>query len=344
MKAQSKAKEVGASSSQSVICEICKVFVHLFSTLHRFWSNSGQYRRDVFEAIVDLTTSAIPGCRTMPHPITVVHHACQKMILLVLTSGGSFMRNDLVRRLETIFTTVLRRDIAYAAHCATKSEYVDVQLIIRYPTDRAIRTAMFKFLVEHPSVGFQSVCRLVLTEMLHSTASVKADSFRSVEALEYPLRSEAIEFIRLVFGSRLNSAGPTATLVAELVALNFVKKERALANNSDNDHIVNSSIRLFKLLLANQDLFDEGFLVRAKAQLQSLQTRFSGTWNPDLISDQRRGQSFERPITPFAGIRPATTLPKLRASAGPVAKNGSKIATSKSLPSRAVTSIGFRKK
>jgi hypothetical protein len=343
MKAQSKAKELAASGTHSVICEICKVFRQLFQTMQDYWRLHAPFRRDLLEAVIELVDSGIPGCRIMPHPITVVHQTCLKMVLSAITTGGSGFQKDLSPRIEALYTGILQRDISYTTHCATKDQ-LDGQLMVRYPADRAMRTKMFKFFVERQSLGFQGVCKVVLNEMLHSLASVKADSFRTVEALEYPLRSEAIEFITFVLASRSKSDDAAKTLIAELAAMNFVKKERALTDADDNCHLVNSSMAILSLLLANRDLLDDTFIRRATAQLESLRIRFSGTWNPELISDSRRGEAFPRPVTPKADARPGTTLPKLRGSTGLLAKNGPKIVTVKTGGSRAATSIGFRKK
>jgi DNA-binding MarR family transcriptional regulator len=348
MKAQIKAKEMAAAITESTIHEMCRAMFYLFKTLTTFWRSKSSIPEDLLDQIVQIVTSPVPTCRSDPHPIILVHHSLQQMLVYAMTvyPQGSPVRSAVEYRLPSVWIAVLKRDIAYTVSCAGKDMF-ESQLMMRYPTDRELRQAFFKIFVSKGLRGLSDVLDFVLTEMIHNSAQLKTDSYQQARYLEFPVRSEAMELVTFVLESRQKLEQATTMLISKMVKMKFVEKERHLICANDHLHLVESSIELLRTILTCETEFPAEFILESKKQLDSLKLRFVAEWNPEILAVLNPTNVRSPVFKATAKTNPSQggNAARMRASTPMFAgKNGPKIVTLKSAaPRRGVTSLGRRK-
>jgi hypothetical protein len=245
-------------------------------------------------------------------------------------------------RLVELVTAVLERDIGDLVFCAGK-DMAQEQLLMRYATDRALRWVLIRGVLSQQLDGFAAITHFVVDKMAHNAAQFNVPAFNAVRGLEFPARSEALEILSFVLGSREKMPLVTKELVAQMVAANFVKRERKLVDAAEHVLLIESSMEVLSVVLRCEAGFPPAFVREASAFLDSLRTRFHGEWAPAVVG------MVEPPLKRVQGIHPVTTRQfqgQLRIRAGSsllAGKNGPRIATVKTASIRPSTSAAYRK-
>ncbi|OHT15663.1 IQ calmodulin-binding motif family protein [Tritrichomonas foetus] len=321
MKTKNKAKETANNAMQSTISEVCKVFIDLVNVINNFSKKTDKgIRNDFFYSLKLIATSPIPMCHTMPHPATYLHRAIQIIFLNTYRSANpNSQLFSAVSDFPEMWLKILQRDYAFIKFCAEK-EIVEAQIMGRYSIDRRLRLKIFKSLVSKPNIEIDPIYKLIINDMIHSTTVLKANySFEQTRMMQYPLRSEAIDMVMHVLGTRDINEKNAQKMANIMVEANFFEKERALTDKNDNYHLVVSSIELLSIIINCINLFSDKYIKIAAMQLDSLKMRFVRRWNnltlitEEIIETQRRaaapkGTTLGRPVTTMAGGRATTSL------------------------------------
>jgi hypothetical protein len=340
MKAQNKAKEAAAAVTQSTIAEMCRALFHFFRRLSR----QRVVRDDILGVLEDVARGPIPACRLFPHPVVLLHHAIQRMFLFAMTAvaTGLFLYQSVRGRLAAFVMAVWKRDIDYAMYCASK-ETTQAQLLVRYPTDRALRWSFVEvFLTQHID-GFSEILAFILQEMIHNPARLKVNAFCYAKYLEFPARSEAVEIVSYILRCREKMGSIGKELVNQMVAMKFIEKERKFTDTTEHILLIESSVELLETILSCETEFPSVFVQEVQQQLDSLRIRFAPEWNRDVV----KMINTEPPRPPVNRASVARAYSSLAKSQGAVSlltkRNGPKIATVKFGSVRAATSLGTRK-
>ena len=290
MQTKTKEKEIVVAGSHAIISEICRVFVQLFKVLCFYWQSGiyGSYRKDLVQMILELVVAPIPSCRSMVHPVTILHWSLQEMIFYAISHlpRASQARQDVEAKFTKVCIAILTRDIAYTVHCAEK-EQIDNQLITRYPVDRRTRFRLLKVFVSHPELDINPFLEFVVGKMLHNTAIIRTKgSFKQACEMQYPLRTEAVEMISFLLESNEKYPKSVRVLVDSLLSQKFLKRERKMTERNDKFLIIESSVRLLRTILRWHMIFSEEFVKRASFQLDTLITRFHREWDDSVLREE----------------------------------------------------------
>ena len=324
MKAKNKEKELVVSGSHSIISEICRVFLQLFKTLCFYWRDGiyGPYRKDLIQMILEIVVSPIPLCRSMMHPVTILHWSLHEMLFYAISHlpRTSQVRQAVEAEFTKICIAILTRDIEYTVHCAEK-EQIDHQLMTRYPIDRRTRFRLLKVFLSHPELDIGPFLQFVLEKMLHNTVIVRTKgSFKQASEMQYPLREEAVAMIMFLLEANEKYPRSLRILIDYLVTGKFLKRERKMTERNDKYFIIASSIRLLRSIIRWQAVFyNEEFIKRAQFQLDTLITRFHRDWSDAVLREETA--TAPRPVVKkLVPLPRGVTASKSRAKTGVLGK------------------------
>lgn len=281
IKNKNKAKELANCIMQSTILDVSKVFIDLMKSMiiYLLKNNDKQIRGDLFNLLEKIIVQQVPMCRTMPHPNNYLHHSFQIMLLdsFRMAKPDSILYNY-VKDFPLIWLKILRYDNSLIILCSEKDLF-ETQLMSRYDNIRRLRLKLFKTFILDKNVDCNEMINIVIKEMIHNTTVMKSNySAEQTKRMRYPLRSEAIDMIKLVFDKR-DVARKKAILMMEImIENNFLEKERNLTDKNDNFHLVATSIELLESLVLCTDLFNDALIKQARNQLDSLKMRFIRKW------------------------------------------------------------------
>jgi hypothetical protein len=343
VKARTKSKELGAAATQSVIGELCSLFVSYFRRIATLPLTLCPIRDSLLNDLCGFAQGVIPTCRPFPHPTVQLHHAIQRMFVIGLTQLplSHPVRSALSARLPGLWLTMLKRDVGYALFCASK-ETTQATLLVRYSTDRYLRWVLLELFLGQQLEGFSEVIRYVLEEMVHSAAQLTVNAFTQLKTLAFPVRSEAMQIIKFILGSREKMPLVMAELARQMVASKFVEREARLTELNPRIPLIESSIELLQAVLTCDAAFPRAFVADAVALLASLRVRFAGEWIPAVVEMIHPGGT--RPQGSRTGaLRIGHSPSRIKLTSSLISRrNGPKIATVKVSSIRSVTSLGGR--
>jgi hypothetical protein len=337
MKAQTRAKELAMNTTHAMVASVAVALFDLFRILCHFRCLSTMLLETMFE----ICGAQVPPSSAGLHPFNSIHEAFRCMLVY----GASHLPPDFIlARLPRILPTVFAMDIEYTRKCAAK-DFANFQFIMRYPAHRAFRAQIFKLFIERQDPYARELFEYVLTEMIHDTSIVKLDSFAQVDAMQFPLRIEALNVVYLTIQGRELRPEAAAMLVEAMAKTKFMENERRLTEVNDSYTLVKSSIELLERILGADKLFDDELRKAAESQRDWLKMRFYREWNQALMErTEFPAKCFAPDRAKSPGMRPATSIAGGRASIAPK-KSEPKIVTVKTNTAvRATTAAGNRKR